>query len=235
MAQRPPDRTSKEREVQVCLFCREDTKKGFVRSVFARDVSLVPELKLKLSELKDKSREMEKTYVLDELDLLRARYAASSRKRKTEVPQEEAAAVAVQKAKVRRSAPIGEGEPMKVTSKIQGVQASKPRSLVKKLAGRQRALALKSQGRGLFAQRRLSPCLADVVGQEQMSYTEVMSAVWSYIKSRKLKKGKFVHPDEKLRVVCPQESFVYHSLPAMLKPHISSAPDGAGGSRRCEG
>merc|ERR1712147_278799 len=84
----------------------------------------------------------------------------------------------------------------------EGVHKSK----ASKAAGKKNAAAMKKKGIGLFATKTLSADLAAICGKNKMARTEVVKALWAYIKKNKLNKGRTITPDAKLKKVLPAAS-----------------------------
>merc|ERR1712205_235913 len=72
------------------------------------------------------------------------------------------------------------------------------KSKASKAAGKKNAAAMK-KGIGLFATKTLSADLAAICGKNKMARTEVVKALWAYIKKNKLNKGRTITPDAKLK------------------------------------
>ena len=73
-------------------------------------------------------------------------------------------------------------------------------------AGKKIAAAQKKKGVGLFATKTRSADLAAICGKNKMARTEVVKALWAYIKKNKLSKGRTITPDAKLKKVLPAAS-----------------------------
>ena len=80
------------------------------------------------------------------------------------------------------------------------------KSKASKAAGKKNAAAMKKKGIGLFATKTLSADLAAICGKNKMARTEVVKALWAYIKKNKLNKGRTITPDAKLKKVLPAAS-----------------------------
>ena len=80
------------------------------------------------------------------------------------------------------------------------------KSKASKAAGKKNAAAMKKKGIGLFATKTLSADLAAICGKNKMARTEVVKALWAYIKKNKLNKGRTITPDAKLKKVLPSNS-----------------------------
>lgn len=80
------------------------------------------------------------------------------------------------------------------------------KSKASKAAGKKNAAAMKKKGIGLFATKTLSADLAAICGKNKMARTEVVKALWGYIKKNKLSKGRTITPDAKLKKVLPAAS-----------------------------
>merc|ERR1712100_257031 len=94
------------------------------------------------------------------------------------------------------------------------------KSKASKAAGKKIAAAQKKKGIGLFATKTLSADLAAICGKNKMPRTEVVKALWAYIKKNKLSKGRTITPDAKLKKVLPAASLSMFKMPGMLKKHI---------------
>merc|ERR1739847_13028 len=90
------------------------------------------------------------------------------------------------------------------------------KSKASKAAGKKIAAAQKKKGIGLFAVKTLSADLAAICGKNKMARTEVVKALWAYIKKNKLNKGRTITPDAKLKKVLPSNSLSMFKMPAML-------------------
>merc|ERR1711981_1060484 len=94
------------------------------------------------------------------------------------------------------------------------------KSKASKAAGKKVAAMMKKKGIGLFATKTLSADLAAICGKNTMARTEVVKALWAYIKKNKLNKGRTITPDAKLKKVLPAASLSMFKMPGMLKKHI---------------
>merc|ERR1712094_92778 len=93
------------------------------------------------------------------------------------------------------------------------------KSMASKAAGKKNAAAMKKKGIGLFATKTLSADLAAICGKNKMARTEVVKALWAYIKKNKLNKGRTITPDAKLKVL-PAASLSMFKIATHLKKHI---------------
>merc|ERR1711964_538980 len=82
--------------------------------------------------------------------------------------------------------------------------------------GAHKSAKSKAKGKGLFAAKSLSPALAGIVGKKSASRIDVTKAVWKYIKSKKLNKGRKISPDGKLAAATKAGSFDMFKLPGLL-------------------
>merc|ERR1712100_875466 len=94
------------------------------------------------------------------------------------------------------------------------------KSKASKAAGKKNAAAMKKKGIGLFATKTLSADLAAICGKNKMARTEVVKALWAYIKKNKLSKGRTITPDAKLKKVLPAASLSMFKIATHLKKHI---------------
>merc|ERR1712164_31238 len=94
------------------------------------------------------------------------------------------------------------------------------KSKASKAAGKKVAAAMKKKGIGLFATKTLSADLAAICGKNKMARTEVVKALWAYIKENKLSKGHTITPDAKLKKVLPAASLSMFKIATHLKKHI---------------
>merc|ERR1719171_1966230 len=94
------------------------------------------------------------------------------------------------------------------------------KSKASKAAGKKIAAAQKKKGIGLFATKTLSADLAAICGKNKMPRTEVVKALWAYIKKNKLNKGRTITPDAKLKKVLPAASLSMFKIATHLKKHI---------------
>merc|ERR1712182_198705 len=96
----------------------------------------------------------------------------------------------------------------------------KKKKKASKAAGKKIAAAQKKKGIGLFATKTLSADLAAICGKNKMHRTEVVKALWAYIKKNKLSKGRTITPDAKLKKVLPAASLSMFKIATHLKKHI---------------
>merc|ERR1719161_2595188 len=89
-----------------------------------------------------------------------------------------------------------------------------------KAAGKKIAAAQKKKGVGLFAVKTLSADLAAICGKNKMARSEVVKALWAYIKKNKLSKGRTITPDAKLKKVVPALSL----MPFSIRGRETSSP-----------
>merc|ERR1711900_125793 len=110
-----------------------------------------------------------------------------------------------------------------------GKNASKHarKSKLKKAQGKKFAARMKAKGKGIFAAKSLSPALAGIVGKKSASRVDVTKAVWKYIKSKKLNKGRKITADAKLAAATKAGSFDMLKLPGLLSKHIKRGLDRA--------
>jgi len=94
------------------------------------------------------------------------------------------------------------------------------KSKASKAAGKKNAAAMKKKGIGLFATKTLSADLAAICGKNKMARTEVVKALWAYIKKNKLNKGRTITPDAKLKKVLPANSVSMFKMTSMYSKHI---------------
>ena len=53
-----------------------------------------------------------------------------------------------------------------------------------------------------------------------MSRVDVTKKIWSYIKAKKLSKGRIVSPDATLKKVFPKSSLSFFDMPKMISSHL---------------
>merc|ERR1712216_939859 len=94
------------------------------------------------------------------------------------------------------------------------------KSKASKAAGKKIAAAQKKKGIGPFATKTLSADLAAICGKNKMARTELVKALWAYIKNNKLNKGRTITPDAKLKKVLPAASLSMFKIATHLKKHI---------------
>lgn len=83
---------------------------------------------------------------------------------------------------------------------------------------------------GLQKPRKLSPSLADFVGQPEMARTEVVKFICSYIKENDLQDPadrRRIILDEPLKKVLNVEDMSYFTMQKLLNPHIAKGPKAA--------
>ena len=51
---------------------------------------------------------------------------------------------------------------------------------------------MKKAGKGIFAPKALSPAMAAFTGKKSLPRTEVVKAIWKYIKAKSLNKGRML-------------------------------------------
>merc|ERR1711964_653588 len=90
-----------------------------------------------------------------------------------------------------------------------------------KANGKKQALAMKKKGIGIFAPKTLSADLSAICGGKKMSRVDVNKKVWSYIKAKKLSKGRIVSPDASLKKVFPKSSLSFFEMPKLLSSHLA--------------
>ena len=76
---------------------------------------------------------------------------------------------------------------------------------------------------GLQAPKKLSPELADIVGEKEMSRPGVTQALWVYIKEKNLQDPndkRMINPDEKLAKVLGTEPVHMMKMAGLLSPHF---------------
>merc|ERR1711964_635288 len=91
----------------------------------------------------------------------------------------------------------------------------------KKANGKKQALAQKKKGVSIFAPKTLSAELSAICGGKKMSRVDVNKKVWSYIKAKKLSKGRIVSPDASLKKVFPKSSLSFFEMPKLLSSHLA--------------
>ena len=91
----------------------------------------------------------------------------------------------------------------------------------KKAAGAKNAAAMKKAGKGIFAPKTLSPAMATFTGKKSLPRTEVVKAIWKYIKAKNLNKGRIISPDAKLKAVLPVASLDMLKMAGYISKHLS--------------
>ena len=94
-------------------------------------------------------------------------------------------------------------------------------SKAKKAAGKTRALAMKKAGKGIFAPKTLSPAMAAFTGKKSLPRTEVVKAMWKYIKAKGLNKGRIISPDATLKTILPVASIDMLKMASYVSKHLS--------------
>merc|ERR1711964_911664 len=97
------------------------------------------------------------------------------------------------------------------------------KSKKKKAAEKKKAAAAKAKGTGIFKKCSLSPALAGIVGTKSASRSQVVKAVWKYIKSKKLNSGRTIKADAKLATVTKAGSFNMFKMLSLLRRRRSSS------------
>jgi len=218
LAEPTSKRIKSDREVQVMLNCT-DYSQGFVRSVTARHLTDVEKLRQKLLDLKARAKhEMTYQAVKEELQALRVEFARHQGGGLANL--------------ARKSEPKGHRKPLQEAAGAEAKEATagdevqqqphrKRKTAARKAAGSAKALELKRQGKGLFAEKKASPQLAKLIGKSRVTHTEASKLMWRYIKERGLQNGRFITADRKLKQVCPEETFTMFQLHQFLKTHLS--------------
>ena len=109
---------------------------------------------------------------------------------------------------------------MKATTKGPRVKGGRI-STAKKAAGKAKALAMKKAGVGIFAPKTLSPAMATFTGKKSLPRTEVVKAIWKYIKAKGLNKGRIISPDATLKTIIPVASLDMLKMASFVSKHLS--------------
>merc|ERR1719191_1382551 len=94
-------------------------------------------------------------------------------------------------------------------------------SKAKKAAGKAKALEMKKKGVGIFAPKTLSPAMAAFTGKKSLPRTEVVKAMWKYIKAKGLNKGRIISPDATLKTIIPVASIDMLKMASYVSKHLS--------------
>merc|ERR1712199_65986 len=65
-------------------------------------------------------------------------------------------------------------------------------------AAKKKALKMKASGKGIFKVRTLSAALTAITGKSKMTTGQMVKAVWTYIKAKKLHAKRIITPDAAL-------------------------------------
>merc|ERR1712098_738698 len=109
---------------------------------------------------------------------------------KKAAPKKKSVKKAIKKATKKKAAPK-----KSKASKKSGKTRKGRKSDATRAAGKQRALAMKKLGLGIFAPKKLSKDLAAICGKDTLPRTQVTKKVWDYIKKKGLNKGRDISPD----------------------------------------
>ena len=85
-------------------------------------------------------------------------------------------------------------------------------------------------GTGINAPKKLSPELADIVGQKEASRGQIMKGLWTYLKAKDLQdpeNKQYFTPDKKMAKVFGKEKIKGFSMAKFLKPHLTDLEDEA--------
>merc|ERR1711907_798834 len=72
------------------------------------------------------------------------------------------------------------------------------KSKAKVASAKKAAAKMKSSGKGIFKVRTLSAALAAITGKSKMTTGQMVKAVWTYIKAKKLHSKRTITPDAAL-------------------------------------
>ena len=81
--------------------------------------------------------------------------------------------------------------------------------------------AMKKNGVGIFAPKTLSPAMATFTGKKSLPRTEVVKAIWKYIKAKGLNKGRIISPDATLKTIIPVASLDMLKMASFVSKHLS--------------
>ena len=79
-------------------------------------------------------------------------------------------------------------------------------------------------GTGFNAPKKLSPELADIVGQKEASRGQLMKLLWTYLKEKNLQdpeNRQYFTPDKKMAKVFGEDKIKGFSMAKFLTPHLS--------------
>merc|ERR1711964_940615 len=154
-----------------------------------------------------------------EVDLL-AKTAKKKKSPKKKSPKKKKAKKAKKKSGKKKKKAKKAKKPKKKKSSGKNASKHARKSKLKKAQGKKFAARMKAKGKGIFAAKSLSPALAGIVGKKSASRVDVTKAVWKYIKSKKLNKGRKITADAKLAAATKAGSFDMLKLPGLLSKHI---------------
>merc|ERR1711935_901835 len=125
--------------------------------------------------------------------------------------------------KVAKKTVVKTTKPKTPKSILRKMTAEKKRlgMTAKKANGKKQAAIMKKKGVGLFAPKTLSADLSAICGGKKMSRVDVNKKVWSYIKAKKLSKGRVVSPDASLKKIFPKSPLSFFEMPKLLSAHLS--------------
>merc|ERR1711998_538888 len=84
-------------------------------------------------------------------------------------------------------------------------------------AGKKNAAKQKAAGKGIFKVRTLSSALAAVTGKGKMTTGQMVKAVWTYIKAKKLNNKRMITPDAALGKVIGGKTTMFKMTKALFK------------------
>ena len=85
----------------------------------------------------------------------------------------------------------------------------------------ERILRAERAGKGIFAPKALSPAMAAFTGKKSLPRTEVVKAIWKYIKAKSLNKGRIISPDATLKTIIPVASVDMLKMASYVSKHLS--------------
>merc|ERR1719231_2219627 len=84
-------------------------------------------------------------------------------------------------------------------------------------AGKKNAAKQKASGKGIFKVRTLSAALAAITGKAKMTTGQMVKAVWTYIKAKKLHSKRIITPDAALGKVIGGKTTMFKMTKALFK------------------
>merc|ERR1712017_52076 len=187
-------------------------------------LSMEPELAIVVVETGKVKKEITKATLARTQQTSAKKKAAKKATKKPKKAEEEKKKKAKKKKKKKKAKKAKKKKKKKKKKVVKYPGGKRPKGVHKskasKAAGKKVAAAMKKKGIGLFATKTLSADLAAICGKNKMARTEVVKALWAYIKKNKLSKGRTITPDAKLKKVLPAASLSMFKMATHLKKHI---------------
>jgi upstream activation factor subunit UAF30 len=76
-------------------------------------------------------------------------------------------------------------------------------------------------GKGLSKKLYLSEEMAEFMGKDKASRTDITKALWDYIKANELNEGRTIHPDDVLAPILGSKSLTMFEMPKRISDHVS--------------